>query len=60
MVNILNWDNFEEKICNWVHEDPDDIQKIKNRALMIATGPVFIGFTIGLIIFVIIEVSGRL
>lgn len=60
MISILGWDNFERKIRNWVHENPNDIQQIKNRALIVAVSPVLIGFIIGLIVIAIIKVGGGL
>lgn len=60
MVNILKWNDFEKKIRNWVHENPNDIQQIKNRAMIVAASPVFVGFTIGLIIIAIIQLGGGL
>lgn len=58
VINIFDWNNFIDKIHHWVHEDPNDIHKIKNRALIMATSPVFVGFTIGLILVLILKVVG--
>ena len=63
-VTIFNFDEFsrkmDKKIRDWVHEDPDDIFQIRNRAMIVAGSPVFIGFAIGLIIVAIIGIGGRL
>lgn len=54
------WEKIEQKIRNWVHEDPKNIWQIRNRAMIVAASPVFIGFLIGFAIVVIIEIGGRL
>lgn len=59
MIYILNWNDFEQNIWNWVHENPDDIQQIKNRAMIVAGSPVFIGVAIGLILITIMQIGGR-
>ena len=43
-------DKLNEKIMNWVHENPNDETQIKFRAMIIAVSPVFIGVAIGLIL----------
>ena len=58
MIYIFDWNNFIDKIHHWVHENPNDIQQIKNRAMIIAGSPVFIGFIIGLILVLILKVVG--
>lgn len=54
------WENIEIKIRNWVHEDPENIRKIRNRAMIVAASPVFIGFAIGIVFISIIKIGGRL
>ena len=46
---------FDEIIWNWVHEIPDDDFQIRNRALIVAVIPLFIGVMVGLIIVILLS-----
>lgn len=56
MIHILNLDNFDKKIRNWVHENPNDIQQICRRAMIIGISPLVILGLVALIIIAIIEI----
>lgn len=58
--NIIVWEKIEQKIRDWVHENPENIWQIRNRTMIVAESPVFIGFAIGIILILIIEIGGRL
>lgn len=47
-------------LMKWVHSDPEDINKIERRALMVTLYPFFLGFGIACLIILIIEYGGRL
>ena len=51
---------FDKKIYEWVHEEPNNINKIGRRALTVAVSPMVIGSLIALIIIGIIKVGGGL
>lgn len=53
-------EKIEQKIRNWVHEDPKNIWQIHNRAMIVAASPVFIGFIVGGILILIIKIGGGL
>lgn len=40
---------IDEIIWDWVHESPEDDFQIRNRALIVAASPLFIGVMVGLI-----------
>lgn len=60
MIQIFDWGKFDKKIYEWVHEEPNNINKIGRRALTVAVSPMVIGSLIALIIIGIIKVGGGL
>ncbi len=53
------WKKFEQKVRDWVYENPENIWQIRNRAMIVAVSPVFIGFAIGIILILIMKIGGR-
>ena len=40
---------WEDRVFQWVHENPDDKNQVMTRALLIAVSPVVIGVVLGLV-----------
>lgn len=60
VIYILNIGNFDKKIYNWVHKDPDNVNQIGFRALVVAISPLILGGVIALVMLSIIEMVGLL
>lgn len=60
MIHILDWGKIDKKIYEWVHEEPNNVNKIGRRALIVAVSPLVIGSLIALIMVTIIEMGGGL
>lgn len=45
---------WEDRVFQWVHENPDDKEQVKNRALLVAVSPVVVGVVLGMIIVIVI------
>lgn len=61
MIHIFDLGKIDRKIYEWVHEEPENINKIGRRALTVAVSPMVIGALIALIIIIgIIKVGGGL
>lgn len=59
-MNIFNWDNFKQNVCNWIYKDSSNEQQMRDRAMIVATSPVIIGFVIGTILILMIETGDGL
>lgn len=57
---IRNPTEFDKKIWEWVHKDPNNIKKINRRAILVAISPLLIGSILALILIAIIDLGGRL
>lgn len=60
VIHIFDWGKIDKKIYEWVHEEPNNINKIGRRALIVAISPFVIGELIALIMVVIMKVGGGL
>lgn len=60
MIHIFDLGNIDKKIYAWVHEEPQNVNKIGRRALIVAVSPIIIGGLIALIIVEIIRIGGGL
>lgn len=61
VIQIFDLGKIDRKIYEWVHEEPENINKIGRRALTVAVSPMVIGALIALIIIIgIIKVGGGL
>lgn len=56
----MDWGKFSKKIYEWVHEDPQNINKIGRRALIVSVSPFIIGEVIALIMIAIMKIGGVL
>ena len=57
---VRNLSEFDRKVWEWVHKEPDNIKKINRRAILVAISPLLIGSVIALIFIAIIELGGGL
>lgn len=60
VVHIFNLGNFDKKIYEWVREEPQNVNKIGRRALIVTVSPIAIGGLIALIIVEIIMMGSGL
>lgn len=60
MIHIFDLENVDKKIYAWVHEEPQNVNKIGKRALIVAVSPMVIGGLIALIIVEIVMMGGGL
>lgn len=56
----MDWGKIDKKIYEWVHEEPNNINKIGRRASIVAVSPMVIGGLIALVIVGIIKMGGGL
>ena len=49
---------LNDKLFELVHQNPNDLDQIRNRAMLLAGMPVFIGFAFGPIIIGIMSMFG--